>query len=227
MRLRRPLGTPREESSREVVTGGVKGGETTAPSGSTTGATGATTAPAGASGGGAVPLHPEVVDGDPLVLRWVIPPGTLAVRGVVTGMPAPLAALVEAGEVASVEVDAQAVAVRLSGGRSWRESGSRVRSALTAALRDPDAWVADAGRIEGRDAALVEAVTAALAGEAGDYIRSHGGDIALVGVHDGCVDVRLGGACGHCPAATATLRFRLEAAVRQTCPDLVALRQIS
>lgn len=175
---------------------------------------------------GVVPVHPEAVDDDPLALRWVVPPGTLAVRGVVSRTPAALAALVDSGEIATIEAAADAVTIRLAPGGSWRESGSRVRSALGEALREPEGWAADAGRIEGPDAALAEAAVAAIDGEAGDYVRSHGGQIEFVGAHDGRVDVRLSGACGHCPAATATLRFRIEKAVREAYPDLVEVRQV-
>lgn len=173
-----------------------------------------------------VPLHPESVAGDPSALRWVVPPGTLAVRGVVTRVPDPLAALLAGGEVGSIEVGADAVLIRLAPGRSWRDCGARVRTALGEGLRDPAGWAADAGRVEGPDAALAEAAVAAIEGEAGEYVRSHGGRIEFVAARDGRVDVRLSGSCGHCPAATATLRFRVEKAVRARYPDLVEVRQV-
>ncbi|GAB49879.1 NifU family protein [Mobilicoccus pelagius] len=186
----------------------------------------------GASGtdvptGGVVAVHPEAVEGDPSALRWVVPPGLLTARGRVTSAPPPLDAFLAGGDVAEVEAASDAVTIRLAPGRSWRELGPRVRTALGEALRDPQGWVATQGHIEGPDAALTEAAAAAIAGEAGDYVRSHGGHIELVAAHDGRVDVRLTGACGHCAAATATLRFRVEAAVRQAYPDLVEVRQVS
>lgn len=47
------------------------------------------------------------------------------------------------------------------------------------------------------------------------YIQSHGGDIELLGVDaDGCVRVRLRGACVGCPASMMTLQMGLEQELR-------------
>lgn len=183
--------------------------------------------PAEAPGDLPVPVHPEVVTDDPQSLRWVIPPGTLSVRGEVTGVPVPLRECVAEGVIERIEAAADAVTVRLAAPHTWRESGARIRSALASALADPGSWTASAGRVEGADAALAEAARLAIEGEAGQYVTSHGGQIELVAAHDGRVDVRLTGACGHCPAATATLRYRVESAIRRTCPALTEVRQVS
>lgn len=44
---------------------------------------------------------------------------------------------------------------------------------------------------------------------------SHGGDIELVGVADGVVEVRLAGTCDGCPSSAATLTHGVEAALRR------------
>jgi NifU-like protein len=38
------------------------------------------------------------------------------------------------------------------------------------------------------------------------YLRSHGGDVALVGVEGGVVHLRLEGTCNGCPSSAATLQ---------------------
>ena len=42
------------------------------------------------------------------------------------------------------------------------------------------------------------------------YLQADGGDIELVGVEDGVVQVRLCGACAGCPGAKLTLRMGVE-----------------
>ena len=44
---------------------------------------------------------------------------------------------------------------------------------------------------------------------------SHGGDISVVRIEDGVVEVRLHGTCDGCPSATATLSHGVEAALRR------------
>ena len=173
-----------------------------------------------------VPLHPEVVADDPAALRWVVPPGTLSVRGRVTRAPRGLASFVEAGVVEDLVAEATAVTIRLTDGHTWRQEGASIRTALGEALSSPEEWEASERPVVGDDAALREAAEAVIAGEAGEYVRSHGGHIELAGVRDGCVEVRLTGACGHCPAAAATLRYRVEGALRRAAPHLVEVRQV-
>ncbi len=51
-----------------------------------------------------------------------------------------------------------------------------------------------------------------------------GGDVELVQVDDdGTVQVTLLGACARCPAQLATLRYGLEARLRQEVPGVVAV----
>jgi len=51
-----------------------------------------------------------------------------------------------------------------------------------------------------------------------------GGNLELIDVsEDGTVRVELQGACVHCPAQAATLRFGLEPALRRAVPEVIAL----
>uniref|UniRef100_UPI0025E8734A NifU family protein n=1 Tax=Nocardioides sp. TaxID=35761 RepID=UPI0025E8734A len=73
------------------------------------------------------------------------------------------------------------------------------------------------------DVQLADAVRRLLAGDVGDYVRSHGGAIELVHVRHGVVTVAMRGACHGCPASAFTLRARFERRLREECPALVAV----
>jgi Fe-S cluster biogenesis protein NfuA len=97
-----------------------------------------------------------------------------------------------------------------------------VREAVAAAVAEPERWrVEDTGSAD--DEALADAVRRLVAGDVGDYVRSHGGAIDLAGVRHGVVTVRLHGACHGCPASAFTLHARVERRLREECPALVAV----
>lgn len=52
------------------------------------------------------------------------------------------------------------------------------------------------------------------------YIRSHGGEVELLGVADGTVRLRLLGACQGCAGSQATLRNGVEKAIRERAPEI-------
>ena len=66
-----------------------------------------------------------------------------------------------------------------------------------------------------------------IAGEVGDYVRSHGGHVELVAARDGEVEVGFGGACVGCPARDVTLTQRFEQALRDRYPSLRGIRATS
>lgn len=172
-----------------------------------------------------IPIHPQPVPGHSDRLRWIVPPDALPCAGPLAGVPGPLAALLDDGTLAGVTAEPGAVVTSLGAGRTWTGAGARVRTALHAALEDPDGWTpAPDADGDGGDALLRAAVTELLTGPVGGVARSHGGGIELVGVHDGVVTVRLHGACHGCPAAWFTLHRRLEAQLRRTCPQLREIR---
>ncbi len=166
-----------------------------------------------------VPVHPEPVPGDGQALRWSVPAGVLGFVGVPSGLPAPLAALVGSGVLTAVSVEPAGVCTTLADGHGWREQGAAVRDALQAALASPGAWTPPDGGA-GADAVLRMAVDEVIDGEVGDYIRSHGGRVELLDAHDDEVELRLSGACTHCPASGSTLGERVETALRARYPDL-------
>ena len=177
-------------------------------------------------------LHPEAVSGDPATLRWVVPPGRVPVRGLLEQAPGALGELLRDGTLAAASCGPTDVATTLSDGRTWATEGARVRSALQAALAEPDAWVAHStapaeGEPEqaGDDAAVRAGVQEVLDGPAGDYVRSHGGGVELVDVSDGVVQLRLSGACTHCPISPATLHLQLDRRIREQVPGVLDVRE--
>lgn len=166
-----------------------------------------------------MPVHPEAVDGDSQALRWCFPPSTLAMVGVPASVPESLAELLEDGTVESLYAEPAAVVTRLGGARTWREHGDRVRTAVQIALRSPEDWVPREGT-GSADEVLRACVRQVIDGDAGDYIRSHGGQVEVLTVRDGEVALRLSGACSHCPASDITLAERLETGIRDLFPAL-------
>ncbi len=51
-------------------------------------------------------------------------------------------------------------------------------------------------------------------------LQADGGDVELVGVEDGVVQVRLVGACNGCPMATMTLRDGIERVLMEEVPGV-------
>ena len=55
-------------------------------------------------------------------------------------------------------------------------------------------------------------------------LAMHGGNVELVAVENGVVDVRLTGACHGCPLAAMTMRMGVERMVRERVPEVRAVR---
>jgi Fe-S cluster biogenesis protein NfuA/nitrite reductase/ring-hydroxylating ferredoxin subunit len=56
------------------------------------------------------------------------------------------------------------------------------------------------------------------------YLRSHGGNVELLGVDDaGRVKLRLQGSCHGCPSSAVTLKLAIEDAIYDAAPDISAL----
>lgn len=178
-----------------------------------------------------VPMHAEATS-ERDVVRWVLPAGLLPVDGAVRTAPGELGRMLDDGTLAEVRVEEGALLIR-SGGATWRTLGGPVRSALRESLAEPDGWVVGDGAGAANalhagmpDDVLATALDEVLAGPTGDFIRSHGGQVEVVALADRCVDVRLSGACAHCPAAFFTLHGRLEQDLRTRYPELVELRAV-
>jgi Fe-S cluster biogenesis protein NfuA len=58
------------------------------------------------------------------------------------------------------------------------------------------------------------------------YLRSHGGDVELIGIRDGVARLRLVGSCHGCPSASATMKQTVEEAIVGHAPDLDAVEVV-
>jgi Fe-S cluster biogenesis protein NfuA len=70
-------------------------------------------------------------------------------------------------------------------------------------------------RVEERVARALESVR--------PYLRSHGGDVELLGIEDGVARLRLQGSCSGCPSSAMTLDRAIEEAIAQAAPDLAGI----
>ena len=52
------------------------------------------------------------------------------------------------------------------------------------------------------------------------YLKSHGGNVELLGVEGGVARLRLQGSCDGCPSSSMTLKLAIEEAVQKAAPDL-------
>ena len=55
------------------------------------------------------------------------------------------------------------------------------------------------------------------------YLKSHGGNVELLGVEEGVVRLRLEGSCHGCASSALTLKLAIEEAIYEAAPDVVAL----
>jgi Fe-S cluster biogenesis protein NfuA len=55
------------------------------------------------------------------------------------------------------------------------------------------------------------------------YLRSHGGNVELLGVEEGVVRLRLQVSGKSCPSTTATLKLAIEDAIYEAAPDVAAI----
>jgi Fe-S cluster biogenesis protein NfuA len=55
------------------------------------------------------------------------------------------------------------------------------------------------------------------------YLRSHGGNVELLGVSDGVVRLRLNGSCHSCPSSAVTMQQTIEEAIYGKAPEVTAV----
>lgn len=55
------------------------------------------------------------------------------------------------------------------------------------------------------------------------FLHSHGGDVELLGVAEGVVNLRLVGNCRSCPSSTETLKLAIEQAIYDAAPDVMEI----
>ena len=70
---------------------------------------------------------------------------------------------------------------------------------------------------------VVERIRRILDQEIRPSVAMDGGDVIFAGFEDGVVEVFLQGACVGCPGASATLRFGIEARLREEIPEVTSV----
>jgi Fe-S cluster biogenesis protein NfuA/nitrite reductase/ring-hydroxylating ferredoxin subunit len=55
------------------------------------------------------------------------------------------------------------------------------------------------------------------------YLDSHGGNVELLAITDGVVNLRMQGSCKSCPSSAMTLKLAIEEAIYAAAPDVVAI----
>jgi Fe-S cluster biogenesis protein NfuA len=55
------------------------------------------------------------------------------------------------------------------------------------------------------------------------YLRSHGGNVELLGIAEGVVRLRLQGSCRSCPSSAQTMQSTVEEAIYQHAPEVTAV----
>jgi len=72
---------------------------------------------------------------------------------------------------------------------------------------------------------MKERVEAALA-KIKPALQADGGDVTLVDVKDGIVDVKLVGACAGCPMSRLTLKNGIERVLKEEIPEIKEVREV-
>lgn len=171
-------------------------------------------------------FHPEqgAVPGE---IRWVMAHNPFDNTGHVIDAPDGFANLQASGALDSAQVCAYGVVTRsridADSPGSLQTKATQIRQWLTAALQTPGQWQLGSSPKSALDTQLTNTTNELLAGEIGEYARSHGGNICLNCVEDGVVHVNLKGACDGCPAAVFSLQLRLAKRIREANPALVAV----
>lgn len=55
------------------------------------------------------------------------------------------------------------------------------------------------------------------------YLRSHGGNVELLGIEEGVVRLRLQGSCHSCPSSALTMQQTIEGAIYGMAPEVTAI----
>jgi Fe-S cluster biogenesis protein NfuA len=73
---------------------------------------------------------------------------------------------------------------------------------------------------------VVERIRAILENEVRPAVAMDGGDVVFAGYRDGVVELILQGSCVGCPSSTATLRFGIEARLKEEIPEITGVVSI-
>jgi Fe-S cluster biogenesis protein NfuA len=86
-----------------------------------------------------------------------------------------------------------------------------------------DELVSNVLSLHGIHPVAMEARIAAALEKTQPYLKSHGGNVELSSIEDGIVHVRMHGTCGSCASSGETLKLRVESAIYDAAPEVVAV----
>ena len=115
------------------------------------------------------------------------------------------------------------ITVTKEDGVEWQDIAQELVDAIKAhvdsgrASTGPDYEQAASGETGEIEAKIVEI----LDNEIRPAVAMDGGDVVCAGFREGRVELYLQGACAGCPSSTATLKFGIEARLREAIPEIV------
>jgi Fe-S cluster biogenesis protein NfuA len=172
---------------------------------------------------------------NPQSIKWVlskeiVPPGETAnFREPVATEVSPLAARLFAVDgIESVFLAAHFVTVSKREELAWTDLAQGVVDAIKAHVASGEAALGPAHRpeSEAQVGSIEERIQRILEQEIRPAVAMDGGDVVFAGFHDGVVEVVLQGSCAGCPSSTATLRFGIEARLRDEIPEVTRVVQV-
>ena len=104
---------------------------------------------------------------------------------------------------------------------SWRRLAKQVAEEVRAQLASGTPVIRDPSRIVVPSTSeLMARIEHVLESEVNPVIAGHGGGVAIVGLIDNVVYVRMSGGCQGCGLAGMTLKHGVEAAIRESVPEI-------
>jgi len=125
--------------------------------------------------------------------------------------------------VVGVFVAPQFVTVTKSDDVEWTDIAQSLVDAIKSVVGSGDqalgpAFVAKPTGTEGEIAARIQEI---LEREIRPAVAMDGGDVIFAGYRDGRVELYMQGSCSGCPSSRATLKFGIEARLREAIPEVV------
>ena len=172
---------------------------------------------------------------NPQSIKWVLSKEIVAAgetanfRSAVGPDVSPLAARLFAFDgIESVFLASHFVTVTKREELAWTDLAQGVVDAIKAHVAAAEPALGPAFRPES-DApvgGIEERIKSILENEIRPAVAMDGGDVVFAGFHDGVVEVILQGSCAGCPSSTATLRFGIEARLRDEIPEVTRVVQV-
>ena len=172
---------------------------------------------------------------NPQSIKWVlskeiVPTGTTAnFSTAVAGDVSPLAArLFGLAGIEGVFLASHFVTVTKRDELAWTDVAQGVVDAIKAhvASGEPALGAAFAPESDTPAGSIEERIKTILENEIRPAVAMDGGDVVFASFRDGVVEVVLQGSCAGCPSSTATLRFGIEARLRDEIPEVTRVVQV-